>query len=308
MVDALDQRHRLRSRIRAASRGFDPVMTGIGIGTASSDLLQAGLRVPYAPTAANGELRDLVVSPYLFQLCTVGIGGGLWVTGMGLLSVIGDEQGHGGTPRTPPIFPNVIQQQSASFRFSDCKPIRWGLRRLRKPTIPWSGRNPLNTSSFAWRYSDNPALLYEDAAFTAANTDRNGTPDNYLMLQTYMPPAAPYVFPGSPVGGNLGCFDSLDFPWQIAQRKSFEPIWVDGAGYLSLMAWVEQTNPASRSTLRVPDTVSLPPTGMPENAFLADWGTDTSSNTGGAIQYSVGGWLEVEWGDNRRVLTTAVEG
>lgn len=309
MVAALDQRKRLRSRSRAMSRGWDPVLTGIAIGAGGLDFLQSGLRVPYAPTLASGEERNQIVSPYLFNLCTVGIAGGLWVTGIGLLSVLGEEQGNGATASLPPIFPNVLQQQTANWHFPDCAPIHWGLRQVRKPTYPWAGRNVLNTNSFAWRYSDNPALLYETSTFPPANLDRNGHPDNYLALITYTPPAAPYVFPGRPVGGDLGCFDSLDHPWQFNQRKSFEPIWVDGSGYLSLMAWVSQSDPVHRATQTVPNSFAIPPTGIPENAFLADWGSDSSSNTHGVVQYSVAGWIEVEYPTGERcVVTTAAEG
>ena len=294
--DGYDQAQRAGSRTRISSRGWDPTLSGIGVGVSVADQLQGGLRVPYAPTAlVRGEVRPVsLVQPYLFQLCSIGVGKGLWITGIGQLSMIGCEQGNSSTPLALPIFPNVIQQQSANFRFSDCKPIRWGLRQVRKPTYPWSGRNVLATDSFAWRYTDNPALVFETAAFNAANLDRNGTPDNYLTLTNYTSPAAPYVFPGRPVGGDLGCFDSLDFPWQVAQRKAFEPIWVDGSGYLAFYCWVEQSYPLTRSSLIVPDSFPVATTGMPENAFLANWGIDATSNTGGAVQYSVGGWIEVE--------------
>jgi hypothetical protein len=314
MTVAFDQRQRAQSRVRISSRGWDPTLGGLNAGVGVSDLLQGGLRVPYAPTGlVRGEVSPVsLVQPYLFNLCSVGVGRGLWVTDIGLLSVIGCEQGSGGTPLATPIFPNVIQQKTANFRFSDCKNIRWGLRQLRKPTYPWAGRNPLATDSFAWRQSDNPALLFETATFNAANLDRNGNPDNYLTLTNYTAPAGLYVFPGRPVGGDLGCFDSLDLPYQDAGRKAFEPFWVSGSGQLALMAWVCQSNP-TRSQMIVPGSFPVPTTGIPENAFLADWGIDATSNTGGAVQYSVGGRIEVEYssGPGERVwslpaLATAV--
>lgn len=304
MTVAFDQRQRAQSRVRISSRGWDPTLGGLNVGVGSSDLLQGGLRVPYAPTGlVRGELIPIsLVQPYLFNLCSIGVGRGLWVTDIGCLSVIGCEQGFGGTPLATPIFPNVIQQQTSNFRFSDCKNIRWGLRQLRKPVYPWAGRNSvtpifanaLATDSFAWRTSDNPALLFETATFNAANLDRNSNPDNYLTLTNYTAPANPYTFPGRPVGGDLGCFDSLDFPYQDPGCKAFEPFWVSGSGQLALMAWVCQTNPGTRSTMIVPSAFPLATTGMPENAFLADWGTDATSNTGGAVQYAVGGRIEVE--------------
>ena len=301
LYDGYDQEQRAKSRRRVHSRGWDPVLTGVGFGF-NTDALQSGLRVPYAPTAVTlGEISPTsIVQPYLFQLCSIGVGKGLWVTGMGLLSLIGCEQGFGGVPAAPPIFPNTIQQTSAGFHFPDCKPIRYGLRQARKPAIPWAGRNVLNTNSFGWRWVDDSGLVYETATFPAGNLNRLGTPDNYLTLTNYAAPAQPWVFPGRPVGGSLGSFDSLDFPWEQAQRKAFEPIWVDGSGYLVLYAWVCQTNPATSAKLIVPGSFPMPTTGMPELAFLGDWGTDATSNTGGAVQYSVGGWLEVEHSDGPR--------
>ena len=271
---------------------------GVGV----SDLLQSGLRVPYAPTGkVTGEV-PILVQPYLFQLCSIGVGKGLWVTGLGQLSVIGDEQGASGVPLATPIFPNVIQQRTAGFRFSDCKNIRWGLRQVRKPAIPWSGRNVLNTDSFTWRWTDGSGLIYETATFLPANLDKNGKPDNYLLLTNYTAPAAPYVFPGRPVGGDLGGFDSLDFPYQQAERKAFEPIWVDGSGYLVFYAWVDQTNPSTRSAMTVPSAFPIPTTGMPENTFVTDFTPDSASQTGGPIQYSVGAWLEVELSSGDRKI------
>jgi hypothetical protein len=309
MDAALEQKNRLRSRARIGCRGWDPTMPGIGVGAGMADFLGASLRVPYQSTGkVFTELGTFVAFPYLFQLCTIGVGGGLWVTDMGLLSVIGEEQGAGGSAGVAPIFPNVLQQQTAAFRFSDCKPIRWGLRQLRKPTLPWSGMNVLNTNSFAWRYADNPALLYETATFPAANLNFYGTPDNFLALTSYAPPAAPYVFPGKPVGGGLGCFDSLDFPWQGPQRKSFEPIWVSGGGYLSVMAWVDQSDAETRSNLAIPGELVVPTTGIPENAFIKGWQAVEGSNTSGIVQFSVGAWLQVQYPSGERcIVSTARE-
>ena len=283
--DSYEQAQRARSRKRVSSRGYDPVLGGLNVGVGVSDLLQSGLRVPYAPTGkVTGEV-PILVQPYLFQLCSIGVGKGLWVTGLGQLSVIGDEQGASGVPLATPIFPNVIQQRTAGSRFSDCKNIRWGLRQVRKPAIPWSGRNVLNTDSFTWRWTDGSGLIYETATFLPANLDKNGKPDNYLLLTNYTAPAAPYVFPGRPVGGDLGSFDSLDFPWG-ARKSSIEPTWVKPGGFLVFYALVDQTNTATRAVIQVPGSFPLPTTGMPENAFVGDF-TD-------AQQYAVGGWLEVE--------------
>jgi hypothetical protein len=301
MSVAFSQRQRARSRVRVSSRGFDPTLCGIdaGPGNLGGDLLAAGLRVPYNPTGAvSQEIGYAITQPYLFQLATIGVGAGLWVTGLGQLSILGLEQLTGTTGGDepvpgPPVFPNVIQQQTAAFRFADCRPIRWGLRQVRKPTPPWTGNNVLSTSGFAWRWSENPALVYETATFPAGNLNWKGTPDNYLTLETYFAPCQANKFPGRPVGGDLGDFESIDFPWQNPNRKAFDPIWIDGGGYLVFYAWVDQTNTETRAAMVVPEMFPLATTGMPENAFIADW-DDT-------IQYAVGGWIEVEHSSDRTV-------
>ncbi|MDE2022193.1 MAG: hypothetical protein KGI71_04785 [Patescibacteria group bacterium] len=274
--------HQHRSRQRISSRGFDPLLGGIGLpGSPGADMLATGLRVPYAVTGGGGLAP--VVERYLFQLATIGIGEGLWLTGLGQLSVLGSEQGVGIDPVLPPIFPNVIEQTSSAFRFADCHPIRWGVRRVRKPRA--RAVNVLTTDSFSFRWTDNPGLVYETAAFPAAHLDWKGTPDNYLALNGY---TAPYggVFPGEPVGGDLGCFDSLDYPWSNPGRKAFEPVWVKPGGQLVFYALVEQTDSTKRGKLVVPAQFPLPTTGMPENAFVCDWPR--------TIQFAVGGWMEVE--------------
>ena len=280
--------HRTRKRVH--SRGWDPTLQGIGgLGNPNADMLMTGLRVPYQAQQPAGDGTSLV-QRYLFQLCSVGIGRGLWLVGLGQLSVLGSEQQPGGVAPTPPTFPNVLEQTSSAFRFSDCLPIRWGVRRVRKPKTQWTGQNTLSTNSFAWRWTDTSALLYETATFPAADLDWKGTPDNYLTLTAYAAPGGGGIFPGTSVGGSLGSFDSLDFPYSNPGRKAFEPIWVEGEGSLVFYALVDQTAPGSRATIQVPAMFPLPPTGMPENAFIGNW---TST-----LQYSVGGWMETEQRDD----------
>lgn len=277
-----------RSRQRISSRGFDPLLGGVSVGDLSADMLAAALRVPYAPYAAPGGRFIPPAGPvqrYLFQLCSIGIGPGLWLTGLGQLSILGSEQRTvGGLGTTPPIFPNVIEQTSSAFRFADCHPIRWGVRRVRKPR--WNPIDPMSTNSFVHGWTDNPALLFETAAFPAANLNLNGTPDNYLALTAYTAPGGGGIFPGEPVGGDLGCFDSLDYPWSDPDRKAFEPVWVRPGGQLVFYALVEQTSTDNRASIHVPSSFPLPTTGMPENAFIGDWPL--------TIQFAVGGWMQVE--------------
>ena len=286
-----------RSRQRVSSRGFEPLLGGLGLlGDPSADMLAAGLRVPYAPTS-GAVGRAPLVQRYLFQLCSIGIGEGLWLTSLGQLSVLGYGQltsgGGGGllmpgkfgiVPDTAPIFPNVIEQTSAAFRFADCHAIRWGVRRVRKPR--WNPIDPLSTNSFVHGWTDNPALKFETATFAPGNLDWKGTPDDYLTLTSYTAPGGGGVFPGEPVGGDLGCFDSLDFPWSNPDRKALEPVWVRPGGQLVFYAMVDQTAPESRVKLQVPASFPLPPTGMPENAFICDWPL--------AQQFAVGGSMTVE--------------
>ncbi|HXB28142.1 MAG TPA: hypothetical protein VNV25_25655 [Gemmatimonadaceae bacterium] len=283
-----------RTRQRVSSRGFDPLLGGIGLlGNPSADLLAAGLRVPYQYT---GAFRSTVpggglVQRYLFQLCSIGIGSGLWLTDLGQMSVLGSEQMSGTTggdapSPTNPIFPNVIEQTSAAFRFADCHPIRWGVRRVHKPRALLSGQDPLSTSSFSRGWTDNSGLIFETAAFPKANLDWKGTPDNYLTLAGYTAPGGGGIFPGEPVGGELGCFDSLDFRQNDPNRRAFEPVWVKPGGQLVFYALVDQTNPSSRAVIQVLAQFPLPTTGMPENAFIGDWPA--------TIQFAVGGSMTVE--------------
>src|ERR1700722_2506465 len=119
MSVALSQCERSRSRIRLSARGFDPVLCGIGAGPGNlaGDLLATGLRVPYGPTGAVGSAPPIITQPYLFQLLTIGVGAGLWVKGLGQLSVLGLEQ-YTVTDEvaSPPVFPNTIQQTTDAFR------------------------------------------------------------------------------------------------------------------------------------------------------------------------------------------------
>jgi hypothetical protein len=288
VIAAALQEH--RSRQRVSSRGFDPLLNGIGLpGNPSADLLAAGLRVPYAPT--SDFTREALVQRYLFQLCTIGIGDGLWLTDLGQLSVLGSEQMSGTTggdapSPTNPIFPNVIEQTSAAFRFADCHPIRWGVRRVRKPRTVWSGQSALSTNSFSWRWTDGSGLIFETATFNPANLDWKGTPDNYLTLAGYTAPGGGGVFPGEPVGGDLGSFDSLDFRYNDPNRRAFEPVWVKPGGQLVFYALVDQTSYSTRAVIQVPAQFPLPTTGMPENAFIGDWPA--------TIQFAVGGSMTVE--------------
>ena len=200
-----------RDRQRITSRGWDPTLQGLGAGNLSADMLMAGLRVPYHPTGITGD-PVLVTQRYLFQLCSIGIGDGLWLTSLGQLSVLGSEQYSGGGSPVPPVFPNVIQQTSSTFRFADCLPIRWGVRRVRKPRELRSGMTALSTNSFSCGWTDNSGLIFETATFGLLNLDWKGTPDNYLTVQGYTAPGGGGVFPGEPVGGDLGCFDSPGLP------------------------------------------------------------------------------------------------
>ena len=283
-----------RTRQRVSSRGFDPLLGGIGLpGDPSADLLAAGIRIPYAPT--SDVYRESLVQRYLVQLCTIGIGSGLWLTDLGQLSVLGSEQlsgTTGGDAPTPtnPIFPNVIEQTSSAFRFADCHPIRWGVRRVRKPRTAWSGQSALSTNSFSWRWTDGSGLIFETAEFPAANLDYKGTPDNYLALTGYTAPGGGGVFPGEPVGGDLGSFDSLDFRYNDPNRRAFEPVWVKPGGQLVFYALVGQSSPSTRAVIQVPDAFPLPTTGMPENAFIGDWPY--------TIQFAVGGSMTVEMRDS----------
>jgi hypothetical protein len=289
VIAAALQEH--RSRQRVSSRGFDPLLSGIGLpGNPSADLLAAGLRVPYQYTGAfrSSVVGGGLVQRYLFQLCTIGIGDGLWLTDLGQLSVLGSEQ-VGDEGATNPIFPNVIEQTSAAFRFADCHPIRWGVRRVRKPRTVWSGQSALSTNSFSWRWTDGSGLIFETAAFPPANLDWKGTPDNYLTLAGYTAPGGGGVFPGEPVGGDLGSFDSLDFRQNDPNKRAFEPVWVKPGGQLVFYALVDQTNPTpttGRAVIQVPAQFPLPTTGMPENAFIGDWPA--------TIQFAVGGSMTVE--------------
>ena len=271
----------LPTRSRVSSYGFDPALCGIGgIAYNGGDQINDGLRVPAASTAAGGG--NPLVQQYLFQLATMKLTQNQCVslTGIGQLLVIGEDTNTG----TPPIYPLIQNVTTPTWKFSDVLPVTWALRVVRQPPqIPWAPQNPLSCDSFAWRWSDTPALVYETATFPAGNLNWAGTPDNYTALTGY---TAPYngTIPGEPIG-DFGSWNSLVFPWNTRASPDFEPVKVEGPGAIVLYAQVPQTNPATRAKITVPGAFPVAPTGIPEEGFLADW---TS-----ALIWAIGGSFEV---------------
>ena len=271
------------SRVTVASYGFDPSLCGIG-GPANLGVDQniEGIRVPPAPTAvANPNSGTNLVTQYLFNLASLKLAPRqrAKLTNISQLLTIGCDTNLG----TPPIYPLVQNVTTPTWRFSDVLPITWAVRMVRQwPLVPPAPQSVLSTDSFAWRWSDAPALLFETAIFPTGNVNWNGTPDNYTALTGYTAPYAGTI-PGEPVG-YLGNITALDFPWN-APPANFEPIELEGPGALCFFALVPQTGPSTRAKITAPAAPPMTVTGAPEEAFVADWPA--------AIYWSVGGALEV---------------
>jgi hypothetical protein len=259
-----------------SSYGFDPALCGLGgVAYNGGDQLADGLRVPTAPTSQLAQ-------QYLFQLATMKLTAGQCVslTGIGQLLTIGLDTNTG----TPPIYPLKQNVTTPDWRFADVLPVTWALRVVRQPPlIPFASSNVLSTDSFAWRWSDTPSLVYETATFPAGNLNWNGTPDNYTALTGYTSPYNGQII-GEPIG-DFGNWNTIAFPWNARVTPEFEPVKIEGPGAIVFYAQVPQTNPATRAKITVPGAFPVPPTGIPEEGFLADWPA--------AAYWSIAGSFEV---------------
>jgi hypothetical protein len=265
-----------RTRVEARSWGFDPALCGIGA-TPSGEPNAAGLRVPTLATTSH-------LTRYLFQLCTLKLPPGQVVNLVGLSQTL--QLGTDTNDGTPPVYPvtKLVGRAGAgnpNWSFPDGN-VSWHVRLIRQPPlISPAQMNVLSCDSFAWTWSDTPALVFDTATFNAQNLDGNGRPDNYVDLTGYTPPYGGKI-PGEPVAETLGTFTDLRFPPDDPSKQSIEPVVVEGPGALVFLASVWQTNPDTRAVLTVPQMFPIDPE-MPEEGFIAAWPASVYWRIGGGM-------------------------
>jgi hypothetical protein len=264
---------RSRSRVVAATYGFDPDLCGLG-SDPSSSLNGAGLRVPTLATTS-------AATRYLFQCATVRLTAKpMWLVGLAQLLTLYVNTAAGTGVPVAPVEMLVGRAGSGDplYHFTDAT-VSWHLRLVR--AVPRPRPNTLTSESFAWRWAgSSPALVFETATFDAANLDGKGAPDNYVALTGYTPP-----WNGQPSGvdvAGLGTWNSIDYPWDNPAEQSIEPIEVRGPGALVLYASVWQTSPDTRAAVEPPAAYPMP-VSCPEQAFVLGFPQAVYGRVGGKL-------------------------
>lgn len=188
----------------------------------------------------------------------------------------------------------VEQPQAAPmFQFVDGN-VSWHL--VVEPCQTALQRSSKEAASFSFYESDEPALLFEDATWTAGNFNPlTGAPIVYdVGMATYVPPGnIPTRW--NPVPG-YGCRNDVFAPWTSDTTVAVQvPVERDSNVKVSLYATVLQTNPSTRPTIAVSASLG------PDWQFVAQYPFADGTNTG--VQYGrvAGAMLveQLEWGDVR---------
>jgi hypothetical protein len=152
--------------------------------------------------------------------------------------------------------------------------------------VPVPNQGPINPPlrSFAFRMSDNPALLYQHA-------DVGGT--FYVDLSTYVPPNLGRPW-GTMLKNNLGTMYDLRTQWRTQGAWRSMEMPVDGPCTVAFFASVQQTD-AGESVRHLPPVPSpFFPNGLSDEwQFVLNFPFATEISTG-AIIWRVAGALIVE--------------
>ena len=218
-----------------------------------------GLRVP--PVLAS---REVTLQPrYLFLLSTRVIERETTIIrGVRTGATIGCKLN--GIPREQIV-------TSPTFDFSDGN-ISYHLVREPNDLSTYTQVALSDAPSWSFMYADQPAMLYQDATFTAGNANADGRPFFYPVgLNTYTPPDITQR--ARPLGGNLGNQKGIVFPWSpVGDNRLL--LRVPGNCRISLYASVLQTNPSTRTDPGFPDVAATYPGALtPEDAFYATFKT-----------------------------------
>jgi hypothetical protein len=284
-----------KRRIEIPTTGIDEALQLVG-SDPFGGMSWVGLRVPFLPTEAvanaNGETPQWE-NRYVFVAATYSVGEGevgriigyRQMVTIGAKLPIPAQEG-------PPVDSRVVEQLVTSpfWHFPDGG-VSWHIRRLGPPNaqgLPARTPAPGDLRSFAHRWSDTPALLYDTATVPA------GDPF-YVDLTAYKPPngGQPY---GEPLSdGHQGTFLDQRIPWVEAHAWSSLDIEVEGPDTIALIVTVAQTDPNSplRPIPSIPTAPNLYPAGLSsEEQFLLNFPT--------AQYWRIAGSLIVEAGTGSR--------
>jgi hypothetical protein len=284
----------MRRRVEIVTSGFDEWLQLVG-GDPQGTSNSVGLRVPTLATALNAAEAgiDPLEARYLFNLCSFSVPHGVKarILGYRQLATLGYVQPATTDPTAPAA---VVEQEITSpfWRFQDGN-ISWHIRQLGAPGAqgipPRTGnplavlKNPLPLSA-TFRYSESPALLYENMTLPAG--------DNlYVDLETYQPPKKGRPWGQTVYTGHQGTFYDLRAEWHTpgAWTSLGESMEIEGPDTIAFFASVRQSDPTSRGKLKSPAA---------GGAFTFSGGLSDEEqflqNFPGAIYWRVGGALIVE--------------
>jgi hypothetical protein len=240
-----------------------------------------GLRVPTTPTNPDGSNRYLMLLasfevPEGTNARVIGFRQGLWLGA----KQTADE---GGAPT------RVIEQlvTDPAFHLQDGN-VSWHMHVLPRGQLPFPGGQSFTPGrrSASFRFSNAPALLYENGSDFGANP-------YYLTPVSYVPPNSGKPW-GTPLRNDLGTFYDLRTEWAShgAWHSMNEPVEGGGDGTIvALFASVKQTDPNSRVALVPPGTIYTGGISAEEQFLL---------NFPAAVYWRVAGALIVETDDCKR--------
>lgn len=164
--------------------------------------------------------------------------------------------------------------KSPFWRFVDGN-VSWHLRFV--APLPTSPNHISNTASLQFRYSQTPALLFED-----------------IITAGYVPP-----YGGQPIGNilvnDLATFHDLRFPWRDSQVWGELDVEFEGPGDVVLFASVLQTDPAKRCPLiltGVAGNGTLAASVPEEDAFVVNFPAAVYHRIAGSLVFETPNYIE----------------
>lgn len=291
-----------RRRFEIYSSGFDEFLQlqgGDGYGGSSS----IGLRVPFLPTpalggggggsSAFGSNSTPLDQRYLFLLASFNLAEGAKarIVGFRQLLTIGSKILP--SPFSAGSVPAFVELEvtSASWPgFMDARSPSWHLRVIDPDQMPKTRllgtAAQANMRNFSFRFSQGPALLYEQAT----------TPTPlYVNLTAYTPPNRGRPW-GTAINADLGTFYDLKTPWRTHGAWTSLDIPVQGPATVAFFASLRQTAPSTQFIVPSPTTLFV--NGLaPEDQFVKNFAQGNAPmgfTFSGAQWWRVGGALVVE--------------
>jgi hypothetical protein len=262
-----------KRHFEVASYGIDEEFQTIG-SDPYMGINNLGLRVPYLPIASP-QTR------YLFNLASFTLADGQLarIVGFRMFWSLGVRLG---APGDQPYFVEQPVIQPA-FHLADGN-VSFHMRRIAHNEVPIPNQGPVvpPLRGMAFRMSDNPAMLYEQA--TPAGSF-------YVNIRAYTPPNLGRPW-GTVLQSDMGTFYDQKTQWREHGAWHSLNIPVDGPAQYGFFASVRQTNAATRPVLTPPGTFY--PGGLSaEEQFLLNFPFVEGESTG-AIIWRVSGALVVE--------------